>query len=181
MKTASKLVSEAALHLTDHSNSWFSVFLLVLQFPKAFIWLELLLWASLVVQLVKNLPAMWETWVWSQGWEDPLEKETATHSSTLTWRIPWTEEQDRLQSMESQRVGHDCATNFHFSQLLLQVSEDKEGEELPEETHHGTLLIWLHSCLFLGLFSHNILTKEMEWLFLLSHSSFLEIYFLVNF
>ena len=105
----------------------------------------------------------------------------ATHTSTLAWRIPWTEEQDRLQSMESQRVRHDCATNFHFSQLLLQVSEDKEGEELPEETHHGTLLIWLHSCLFLGLFSHNILTKEMEWLLLLSHSSFLDIYFLVNF
>ena len=47
-------------------------------------------WASLVAQLVKNLPAMWEMWVWSLGWEDPLEKETASHSSTLDWRIPWT-------------------------------------------------------------------------------------------
>ena len=47
-------------------------------------------WASLVAQLVKNLPAMWETWVQSQGWEDPLEKGKATHSSILTWRIPWT-------------------------------------------------------------------------------------------
>jgi len=47
-------------------------------------------WASLVVQLVKNLPAMWETWVRSLGWEDPLEKGKATHSSILTWRIPWT-------------------------------------------------------------------------------------------
>ena len=47
-------------------------------------------WASLVAQLVKNPPAMWETWVWSLGWEDPLEKETATHSSILAWRIPWT-------------------------------------------------------------------------------------------
>ena len=44
--------------------------------------------------------------------EDPLEKDTATHSSTLAWRIPWTEEQDRVQSIESQRVGHDCVTNF---------------------------------------------------------------------
>ena len=48
------------------------------------------MWASLVVQLVKNLPAMQETWVWSLGWEDPLEKRKATHSSILAWRIPWT-------------------------------------------------------------------------------------------
>ena len=47
-------------------------------------------WASLVAQLVKNLPEMWETWVQSLGWEDPLEKGTATHSSILAWRIPWT-------------------------------------------------------------------------------------------
>ena len=46
-------------------------------------------WASLVTQLVKNLPAMWETWLQSLGWEDPLEKGKATHSSILTWRIPW--------------------------------------------------------------------------------------------
>ena len=46
-------------------------------------------WASLVTQLVKNLPAMWETWVQSLGWEDPLEKGKATHSSILAWRIPW--------------------------------------------------------------------------------------------
>ena len=48
------------------------------------------------------------------GWEDPLEKEMATHSRTLAWKIPWTEEWNRLKSMESQRVGYDCATNFHF-------------------------------------------------------------------
>ena len=47
-------------------------------------------WAPLVAQLVKNLPLMWETWVRSLGWEDPLEKEKATHSSILGWRIPWT-------------------------------------------------------------------------------------------
>ena len=47
-------------------------------------------WASLVAQLVKNLSAMWETWVQSLGWADPLEKRTVTHSSILTWRIPWT-------------------------------------------------------------------------------------------
>ena len=62
---------------------------------------------SLVAQTVKSLPAMWETWVQSLGQEDLLEKEMAPHSSTLAWKIPWTEEPDRLQSMGSQRVGHD--------------------------------------------------------------------------
>ena len=58
-------------------------------------------WASLVAQLVKNLPALWETWIRSLGWEDPLEKGRATHSSILAWRI---------QSMGLQRVGHDWVT-----------------------------------------------------------------------
>ena len=57
--------------------------------------------------MVKCLPAMQETWVRSLGREDPLEKEMAPHSSTLAWKIPWTEESGGLQSMESQRVGHD--------------------------------------------------------------------------
>ena len=61
--------------------------------------------ASLVAQLVKNPPAMWETWVQSLGWEDPLEEEMATHSSILAWRIFWTEEPGGLQSMGLQRVG----------------------------------------------------------------------------
>ena len=65
------------------------------------------LWASLVAQMVKNLPAMRETWVQSQGWEDPLEEGMATHSSILAWRIPWTEEPGGLQFMGLQRVRHD--------------------------------------------------------------------------
>ena len=60
-----------------------------------------------VAQGVKRLPAMQETWVRSLGQEDPLEKEMATHSSTLAWKIPWTEKPARLQSMGSQREGHD--------------------------------------------------------------------------
>ena len=56
-----------------------------------------------MTQLVKNLPAMWEMWVQSLGWEEPLEKEMATHSSVLAWKIPWTEEPDGLQSMGSQK------------------------------------------------------------------------------
>ena len=62
---------------------------------------------SLVAQMVKCLPTMQETWVQSRGWEDPLEKEMATHSSISAWKIPWMEERGRLQSMGSQRVGHD--------------------------------------------------------------------------
>ena len=60
-----------------------------------------------MAQLVKNPPAMRETWAQSLGWEDPLEKEMATYSGILAWRIPWTGEPDGLQSMGSQRVGHD--------------------------------------------------------------------------
>ena len=61
--------------------------------------------------MVKRLSTMWETGVWSLGWEDLLEKEMAIHSSTIAWKIPWTEEPGRLQSMGSQRVGHDWATS----------------------------------------------------------------------
>ena len=63
--------------------------------------------SSLVSQMVKNLPVIRETWVQSLGWEDPLEKGMATHSSILAWRIPWAEEPGGLQSMGSQRVGHN--------------------------------------------------------------------------
>ena len=63
--------------------------------------------SSLVAQTVKRLPTMQEIWVQSLGREDPLEKEMATHSSTLAWKIPWTKEPGRLQSMGSQRVRHD--------------------------------------------------------------------------
>ena len=68
---------------------------------------NLLMWTSLVAQMVKHLPTVWETQVLSLSLEDPLEKGMATHSSTLAWRIPWMEEPGRLQSMESQRVGHN--------------------------------------------------------------------------
>ena len=60
-----------------------------------------------MAQTVKHLPTMWETWVRSLGWEDLLEKEMATYSSILAWKNPLTEDPDRLQSMGSQRVGHD--------------------------------------------------------------------------
>ena len=71
--------------------------------------------ASLMAQTVKNLPTTQETQVQSLGWEDPLEKGMATHSSILAWRIPWTEEPGGLQSMGTQRVRYDSVTNTkHF-------------------------------------------------------------------
>ena len=81
--------------------------------------------ASLVGQIVKNPPAIHETWVHSLGWEDPLEEGITTHSSILSWRIPWTEEPGGLQSMGLRRVGHDWAAKHsmhsqHWELLLNQ-------------------------------------------------------------
>ena len=78
----------------------------------------------LVPQMVKSLPAVWEIWVRSLDQEDPLEKEMATHFSILAWKIPWMEEPGGLQSMGSQRVGHNWATSLSFhgtavKQLLI--------------------------------------------------------------
>ena len=89
----------------SESSTWAHVSNCILPF-KPFLILDR---ASLVAQLVKNPPAMQETWVWSLGWEDPLEKGKVTHSGILAWRIPWTE-----WSMGSQRVRHDKAT-FTFT------------------------------------------------------------------
>ena len=69
--------------------------------------------ASLMAQIIKNLPAMQEIQVWSLGWEDPLKKGIATHSSILAWTFPWTKEPDGPQFMGSQRIRHDWVTNTH--------------------------------------------------------------------
>ena len=74
-----------------------------------------------MAQMVKHLPTMREAWVQSLGRKDPLEKAMATHSSTLAWKIPWTEERCSLQSMRSQRLGHDWATSLHFHSLHLHL------------------------------------------------------------
>ena len=88
------------------------LFLSLLEFPifNYYCYIPLLFRASLVVQSVKNLPAMQETQVQSLGREDPLEKGMATHSSVIAWRIPWTEEPGRLPSVGLHRVGHNLAT-----------------------------------------------------------------------
>ena len=77
---------------------YFTLCLVTLYYPD---------WASLVAQTVKRLPVMWESQVRSLSQEDPLQKEMATHSSILAWRIPWIEEPGKLQSTGSQRVEHD--------------------------------------------------------------------------
>ena len=74
---------------------------------KSYLMVSLKEWDFPIAQMVKNLPAVQETQVRSLGQEDPLEKEMATHSSILAWRIPWTEEPGGLQSMRLQRVGHN--------------------------------------------------------------------------
>ena len=92
-----------------------------------------------MAQTVKNVPAIWETQVWSLGGVDPLEKGMATHSSILAWRIPWTEELGRLQSMGSQRVRHDWATETHtwerqiiaFIELLFSKGMAQMVKNLP--------------------------------------------------
>ena len=96
----------------------------------------LCLWASLVAQMVKRLSAMQETRVWSLGWEDPLEKEMAAHSSILAWKIPWTAEPGRLPSMGSQRVGHDWASSVSLFTFHFQYSLEKEMGT------HFSILAW---------------------------------------
>ena len=75
-------------------------------------------WVSLVAQMVKTLPAMWETQVGSLAWEDPLEKRMATHSCILAWRIPRTEKPGGLQSVGSQRVGLERLTHTHTHRYM---------------------------------------------------------------
>ena len=79
---------------------------------------EHVLWTSLAAQMVKRLPTMWVTWVCPLGWEDPLEKGMAAHSSIFAWKVPWTEEPGRLQSTGLQTVGHDWATSLSLSACI---------------------------------------------------------------
>ena len=95
-------------YLLQYSGLENSMNCIVYGIAKSQVWLSNF-WAFLVAQLVKKPPAMQDTWVWSLGWEDPLEEGMATHSNILAWRIPWT-----IQSMGLQRVRHNWAT-FTFT------------------------------------------------------------------
>ena len=105
-------------------------------FLKFQLWQSILiLWTSLVVQMVKNLPAMQKAQVWSLGWEDPLEKGMTTYSRILVWIIPWTEEPGGLQSLGFQRARQDWATNtFTFTYLVYSTLTEfstPEHKDLP--------------------------------------------------
>ena len=121
--------------------------ILLLLSHKPSIWfpLQQLILTSLVAQTVKRLPTTWETQVRSLGQEDLLEKEMATHSSTLAWKIPWTEEPVRLQSMESQRAGHNWATSMSMSTTNLS-----QCKLLLAYVH--VCKIWLETSLKVGFF-----------------------------
>ena len=94
-----------------------------------------------MVLLVKHLSTMWETWVQSLGWEDVLEKEMATHSSILAWKIPWIEEPGRLQSLGSQRVGHDSETSL--SLFTYAVSLIKSPSTVQVLSSWKSALCWV--------------------------------------
>ena len=97
-----------------------------------------------MAQTVKRLPAVWETGVQSLGWEDPLEKENATHSSTLAWKIPWTEDPGRLQSMGLQRVGHNGVTSLYFRQIQRMITFYFDSLSV---SWLMPFLLWLAPCL----------------------------------
>ena len=99
-------------------------------------------WASLVVQLVQNLPSMQETQVRSLGQEHPLEKGMATHTSNLAWRISWTEDPGGFQSMGSQRVGHDWVTNTHNIISIFLPVNSKSSEQFHLEMIDMANLVW---------------------------------------
>ena len=92
-------------------------------------------WASLVAQMVKNLPATQETWVQSLGWEDPLEKGMATHCSILAWRIPWTEEPGRLYSLWGHKES-DRTEQLTLLDYLVMLSRYHTEDALVEMSAH---------------------------------------------
>ena len=101
--------------------------------------------ATLVARMVKNLPAIQETWVHSPGWEDPLEKEMATHCCILAWRILWTEEPGEVQSMGSQRGGHNWATNTFSPSNMMNSVDLKFGLHHDSSSHFPRYLSGIFS------------------------------------
>ena len=99
-------------------TQWSCVWISCINSKPCVVLLLFLLVTPLVAEMVKHLPTVWETWVRSLGQGDHLEKEMATHSSTLAWKIPWMEEPGGLQPMGSQRVGHNWVTSLSLSFLV---------------------------------------------------------------
>ena len=110
--------------------------------------LGLMIWTSLVTHMVKNLPAMRETWVWSLDWKDSLENELATLSSVLAWRIPGSEEPGGLQSLGSQRVGRDQETKTHTHTYTHTHPTNRASYGVSEKK-------WNHSVMSNSLWPHG--------------------------
>ena len=103
----------------------------------------IIIWTSLVTQMVKHLPRTRKTQVQSLGWEDLLEKDMATHSSTLVWKMPWTEEPGRLQSMGLQRVRHGWATSLTIIILSWAVTRLLHFSQEKSQTGTSLVVQWL--------------------------------------
>ena len=115
---------------------------------------------SLVAQTIKCLPTMRETWVQSLDWEDPLEKAMAPHSRILAWKIPWTEEPGRLQSMGLQRAGHNWATSLSLSIPCLNFQGFPIEFRIKSRLLTMAYMVWIvfifHHCPSCSLFSSHI-------------------------
>ena len=111
--TSVSIIISKSIHVAAYGIISFFIWLKIPLYIYIYlsIYRSTLLWVSLVTPMVKNLPVMWETQAWSLGQEDPLEKGTAIHSSILAWRIPWIEEPSEIQSVGSQTVRQDWATD----------------------------------------------------------------------
>ena len=125
-----------------HLHALFKILCITLEVSTEVRYGLVAVWAPLVAQMVKNLPTMQKTKVQSEGWEDPLEKRMAIHSSILAWRIPWTEKPGRLQFMGSQRVRHDWATNTHTKRVLVPGNQLLEHgpKPKPESLKQGSVV-----------------------------------------
>ena len=121
-------------------------------------WLNNSYYTHLMVQMVKSLPAVWETWVQSLGQEGPLEKRMATHSSTLAWRVPWTGQSGGLESMGSQRVRHNWVTNT-FTTFTTSLGI---GQEMGK--CHSYFGITLLSLKIYWAWREAVLESLWEWL-----------------
>ena len=151
-----------------------------------FYWFVWYMMSALVAQRVKNLPAVQETQVQSLGWENLLEEGMATHSSILAWRIPWTEEPGGVQSMGSQRIGHDWATNTliydacdrtESNGVAAKSSEDGDFSGSVAGTMVNDSAAWVISCIFNKLSSALDLTEALQsptWILALPERHFCE-------
>ena len=137
---------------------------------------QYLAWTSLVTQVVKNLPATQETWVWSLGWEDALEKGMATYPSLLAWRTPWIGQPGRIQSLGSQRVGHDWATNtftfkylpylrWKFLEIFFSLSYSQPCPENTLKIHIHWISIFLRCIKLIELFPSSLFLPSSKNIF----------------